>query len=127
MLAIAIAFVFVLGLIIATIINHRFFPHIIVERIVEENKNTTRNGVYLTNKQFIELVEDITFLVPQSTIRIGNNKVFFTKRNGEIVILTTKEGWKYPTANARVCGVKATPAPAQDYPTYEVPDSPPGY
>lgn len=118
----ATLFAFVLGLIIAILINRRFFPHIIVERIVEEKEASTQDGLYLTNQQFVELVEDIAFLVPQCTIRISKSKVFFTKHNGEVIILSVKGGWKYPTANARVCNVKPAmqkASSAPDYPPYE--------
>ncbi len=120
---------FVLGLVIATVINHRFFPHIIVETVIEKEE-VHLDGVHLTNQQVSELVEDVAFLVPQNTIRIGKRgQVFFTNRNTGEVIMLSNGKWRYPTANTRACGVKAShqPIPAPEYPVYATPEPPPGY
>lgn len=111
---------FVLGLIIATVIN-RWYPRIIVETRIEEVQPD--GGVYITNDQFITLINDVAIRVPECKIRFNHNKVFFVNnRTGEVSLLTLKRGWSNLTNNTRPCTKQAFPAQEE-----AILEPPPGY
>ncbi len=93
---------FVVGLVIATIINRKF-PRTLIKEV--EVITNDENGIFITNEEFLSLIDDLCIRIPHSVIHINHNKVLFvTPTTGKVWSLSLNEGWTEVTADYRKAG-----------------------
>lgn len=95
---------FVFGLVIATVVNRKF-PRTLIREVVIDTSPS--NGVFITNDDFIHLVEDLVVRIPNSVVHVnGHTVLFVTPATGKVWSLTLHERWNEVTADYRKVGIR---------------------